>query len=367
MLFALLATLSALYQLVATAACWRFLRQPRRQPNFQPPISILKPIRGLDPGFYDAIASHATQQYPVFEILFGVADPADPSIPAIERLRAEYPQVAIRLIHTTTVTPNRKAGALIDLAREARYDVMLVNDSDIGVPQHYLRDVAAPLADPAIGLVTCLYRAEAQTFAGKMEALGISTDFAPSTLVAPLVGVNEFGLGSTLAFRRSDLASTGGFEAIAAYLADDYQLAKRITTGLGKRAWLSHVIVDTSLQASGWGEVWRHQVRWHRTIRVSRPGGYLGLPITFASVWAVAAMLAGWPIIGLAALATRYVMVLASGVATLRCPIAQRYWLLAPLRDWFGAAVWLAGCFGNTVRWRDRVLRLRSDGIITDA
>lgn len=366
MLIALLAVVSALYQLVAIVACWRFLRQRRMHAAGQPPISILKPIRGLDPGFYEAIVSHASQAYPEFEILFGAADEADGAIPVIERLRAEYPQLAIRLVHTTTVTPNRKVGVLIDLLRAARYDVLLVNDSDIRVPQHYLRDVAAPLADAAVGLVTCLYRAEAQTFAGEMEALGISTDFAPSTLVAPLVGVDEFGLGSTLVFRRADLAAVGGFEAIGDYLADDYQLARRITTGLGKRAFLSHVIVDTSLQAAGWGEVWRHQVRWHRTIRVSRPGGYVGLPVTFSSVWGVLAIAAGWTWIGSLALMARYAMVVVSGVVTLRCPVARRYWILAPLRDWFGAAVWVGGLFGRTVRWRDRVLRLRSDGVISD-
>jgi ceramide glucosyltransferase len=222
----------------------------------------------------------------------------------------------------------------------------------------------APLAAADIGLVTCLYRAEAHTFAGEMEALGISTDFAPSTLVAPMAGVDEFGLGSTLVFRREDLTAIGGFESIASYLADDYQLAKRITTGLRKRAYLSHVIVDTSLQAAGWGEVWRHQVRWHRTIRVSRPGGYLGLPVTFASVWGILAIATGWPIAGATALAARYAMSITAGITTLKCPVARRYWLLTPLRDWFGAAVWVAGLFGNTVRWRDRVLRLRPDGII---
>ena len=364
MIFALLAGLATAYQIFAIVACWRFLRQSHVEPKALPPISILKPIRGLDPGFYPAIVSHAAQQYPDFEILFGVADLTDAAVPAIERLQAEYPEARIRLIHTTTATPNRKVGVLVDLAREARHDVLLVNDSDIRVPQGYLRDVVSPLSRADTGLVTCLYRAEAQTLAGEMEALGISTDFAPSTLVAPLVGVDEFGLGSTLVFRRGDLKAIGGFEAIADFLADDYQLAKRITTGLRKRAFLSHVIVDTTLQAGSWDDVWQHQVRWHRTIRVSRPGGYVGLPVTFASVWAVAALLAGWPMLGLTALAARYAMVLTSGVITMRCPVARRYWLLAPLRDWFGAAVWCAGLFGNTVRWRDRVLRLRSDGVI---
>jgi ceramide glucosyltransferase len=365
MIIALLAVLATAYQLVAVVACLRFQMQRRyRRGTGSLPVSILKPVRGLDPGFYEAIVSHAGIDYPEFEILFGVADPADPAIPAIQQLQAAYPHRSIQLVQTTTLAPNRKVGVLQDLVAQARYATLVINDSDIRVPANYLQDITAPLADSEVGLVTCLYRATASSFPGRMEALGISTDFAPSTLVAPLVGVNEFGLGSTLAFRRADLAAIGGFAAIAPYLADDYQLARRITTGLKKRAWLSHVIVDTALQADSWGEVWRHQVRWHRTIRVSRPGGYLGLPITFCSVWAFVALATGWLSVGTVAWVARYGLALVAGQLTLRCPIARRYWFLTPLRDFFGAAVWLAGLFGNHVQWRDRRLRLTRDGRI---
>ncbi len=350
------------YQVVAILAMLRHLSRRDPSASRMPGISILKPVRGLDPGFCDAIRSHALQRYPDFEILFGAADAQDPAATQIRRLQAEFPNLAIRLIHATTAAPNGKVGVLIDLAAKARHDILLVNDSDIRVPEGYLQDVAAPLEDVNVGLVTCLYHASSTGLPGIWEALGIATDFAPSTLVAPFVGVKEFGLGSTLLFRREDLDAIGGFHAIADHIADDYQLAKRITQ-LGKRVHLSTVVVETNLRGDSWKGVWDHQVRWHRTIRVSR-GAYVGLPVTMATVWALAAACAGlwWTAAGL--LAIRMTMALCAGGGVLRSPLVARWWWLVPLRDLWGAAVWGVGLFGSTVQWRDQELKLNDDGRI---
>jgi ceramide glucosyltransferase len=360
-LLAIICGVAGVYQLLAILASLRQIFRREKPAGGLPPISILKPIRGLDPGFYCAIRSHAAQDYPEFEILFGVADLADPAVPAIRQLQAQFPEREIRLIHCHTVAPNGKVGVLIDLAREARHRLLLVNDSDIRVQPDYLRRIVAPLKDPRVGLVTCLYRAVASGFTARLEALGIATDFAPSTLVAPFAGVREFGLGSTLLFRAADLQHAGGFEAIADYLADDYQLARRIT-GLGLRIHLSKVVVETSLQGDSWLDAWRHQLRWMRTIRVSRFDGYLGLPVTFATLWALVAGLAGYWWLAAPLLALRMLMALTAGVGVLRCRITVRYFLLAPLRDLIGVALWIAALWGNTVRWRDRHLRLLPGG-----
>lgn len=338
----------------------------RRTPlsGYAPPVSILKPVRGLDPYFYEAIRSHAVQDYPGgFELLFGVADAADPSIAVVERLAAEYPQHSIRVIHSTTPAPNAKVGVLIDLARQAQHPVLLVNDSDILVPAGYLTEVVAPLADPAIGIVTCLYRARGDSISARWEALGIAVDFAPSVLVAPLVGVREFGLGATLVFRRAELDRIGGFATLAPYLADDYQLARHITH-LGQRAYMSRVVVDTALGDDTWSGVWAHQVRWARTIRVSRGDGYLGLPVTHAGLWALLALAAGYPLLALAAVLMRWLSAALAGVFVLRSPLALAAFWLAPVWDCWAFAVWLAGLTGNTVQWRDRSLRLDSAGRI---
>jgi ceramide glucosyltransferase len=351
------------YQIVALLASLR--QQIRRDPVATrfPGISILKPVRGRDPEFYEAIRSHAVQEYPgEFEILFGIADPQDPALEDFERLRVEFPTLTIRLVHSTTTALNGKVGVLQDLARRAKHDILLVNDSDIRVPQGYLRQVIAPLEDPNVGMVTCLYRATAATFPGRFEALGIVTDFAPSTLVAPMVGINEFGLGSTLVFRRKDLEAVGGFAALADYIADDYQLAKRIT-GLGLRVHLSKTVVETRLGEETWSGIWHHQLRWHRTIRVSR-GAYVGLPVTNASLWALIALGAGAWWLAAPLIAARISMAVVAGWRVLGSPLAIRMAPLVPFRDLWGFAVWAAGLTGSTVRWRGKLLRLLPDGRI---
>jgi ceramide glucosyltransferase len=362
-LFGAVAAAAGIYQLLAIVAALKHLRPRPALSKPLPGVSILKPVRGLDPNFYQAIRSHAAQVYPEFEILFGVSDMHDPAVCGIERLRADFPGVAIRLIHSTGTAPNGKVAVLADLETHAKYPLRLVNDSDIVVEPDYLRQVVAPLADPQIGLVTCLYRASAAHWPGRWEAIGIATDFAPGVLVAPLFGVNEFGLGSTLAFREEQLRQIGGFAAIAPYIADDYQLGKRMSE-LGLKVELSTVVVETSLSADSWGEVWRHQLRWARTIRVSRGGGYVGLPITNASLWAFAALAVGWWWTAASLLVVRIVMGWVVGVGVLRCPITARYWFLIPFRDLWGLGIWLSGLWGREVVWRDRTLRLNRDGTI---
>lgn len=349
------------YQAVALVASIHQMTRFAAASRFQPGVSILKPIRGLDEAFEAAIRTHAALDYPEFEILFGVRDPGDSALPAIRRLIAESPAGNIRLISTSTDALNGKVGTLIDLAREARYPVLLVNDSDISVPRDYLRRVVAPLEDPAVGLVTCLYRAAASSIAGKWEALGIATDFMPSTLVARLIGVREFALGSTLCFRAADLAKIGGFEPIAGYIADDYQLARRITA-LGLRCHISEVIVETHLSDPGWRAVWRHQIRWARTIRVSRGDGYAGLPVTHACVWALLCWIGGLPWLAALLLIVRIASGITAGFGVLHSRIALTAAPLIPLWDLWAFAVWLTGLRGDTVEWRGRRMRLSPGG-----
>ncbi len=335
-------------------------RQHSKRSSFAPPVSILKPVRGRDPKFYDALISHASQDYPEFEIVFGVQDPKDPAIQDIERLIAAYPSIPIRVVRNAPVTPNGKAGMLISLAAAARHPFLRVNDSDIVVVPGYLRSVMAPLDDSNTGLVTFLYRARGQSFPTQFESLGIATDFMPSVLVARLIGVAEFALGSTMAFRSSDLQQIGGFAAIADYLADDYQLGARIH-GLGLEIVFADTVVETNLGEGSWSDVWKHQVRWSRTIRVSRGGGYIGAVVTHATFWCLVAALFGEGWIALGCLAMRMV---AGVVAARRVLRADVSWWLMPVRDLWGFAVWCAGLFGSTVEWRHQTLKLRADGRI---
>jgi ceramide glucosyltransferase len=241
--------------------------------------------------------------------------------------------------------------------------VLLVNDSDIAVEPPYLKQVVAGLADPRVGMVTCLYRASGDTAPARWEALGVATDFAPGVLVAPLVGIDGFALGSTMAFRREQLDAIGGFAAIRDYLADDYQLGMRIA-GLGYRTMLAPVVVETHLGGDTWGDVWRHQLRWSRTIRVSRRAGYCGYLATQASFWAiVAACAAQWWPAGIALAARLATAWLVGGAVLGDRTVRLRLWLV-PIRDLWGFAVWIAGLVGDSVQWRDQKLHLSPDGRI---
>jgi ceramide glucosyltransferase len=358
-----IAAVAAAYQLAAILAAWMHRRRKAAPSPFTPSVSILKPVRGADPGFYEAIRSNLQQDYPDFELLAGVSDPEDPAIAVLERLRREFPARPLRILHTRPATPNAKAGVLAELERASSGSVLILADADIQVPPAYLERVIAPLADPAVGLVTCMYRARAQHWPARFEALGISTDFAPGTMVAPLAGAGEFALGSTIAVRRADLERIGGIMAVADYLADDYQIGSRIHA-LGLRCLLSEVVVETHLTGERWSDVWNHQVRWARTIRVSRLGGYAGLPVTHATTWAVVAAAAGlWPA-ALVLIMLRFAMALTAGWIVLRDRHVLRLGWLIPIRDLWGTAVWVAGLFGNTVDWRGERLRLTPEGRI---
>jgi ceramide glucosyltransferase len=353
------------YQLAAMAAGLRYASANRQRKRYRPGVSVLKPVHGRDEALEGALRSHLTQQYEEFEVLVGVSSWDDEAVPVVQRLLAEHPEAQARIVLCPTVAPNAKAGKLVDLEREARYDVLLVNDSDITVPRDYLERVVEPLGDAGIGLVTCPYRADAGSVAGFWEAFGIATDFMPSTMVAPMVGIKEFGLGSTLCFRRADLQAIGGFAAVSEYIADDYQLAKRITQ-TGKRAYMSEVVVDTHLNSPTWGQVWRHQVRWGRTIRVSRGDGYLGLPVTHAGVWTLALAAAGRLDLAVALWLARTAMAAATCLGWLRW--WPGVWLspLAAVWDLFAFAVWTVALRGSEVVWRSGKMRLSDDGRIVE-
>jgi ceramide glucosyltransferase len=358
---------ASIYYLLALIAAWRWRRWERRLPRSTaplPPISILKPLRGRDPRFYDAIRSHATQDYPEFEILFGLTDPHDPAAEDVARLQREFPHLPISAYVVSTEALNAKVGVLAHLAARARHPLLLVNDSDIVVAPGYLRTVAAPLADKTVGLVTCLYRAASESLASRAEAIGIATEFAPSVLVARLLGVGQFALGSTMVFRAESLRAIGGFETIEDYLADDYQLGARINA-LGLRIEFAPAVVETDLGAESWIQTWRHQLRWSRTIRVSQRAGYYGYVITHATLWSAVAFGARHWWAGGLALAVRLAAGVAVGSGILRDRRVRSDWWLMPLRDVFGVVVWVGGLFGSEVLWRGQRLGLKSDGRLT--
>jgi len=367
LLLLLLTVASWIYWIVAWWMVRAFFRA-RQEPDgsFTPPVSILKPIRGLDHEAYENFASFCRQDYPDFELLFGVSDPDDPAIPVVERLQRDFPQLSIRLFITPTIGANRKASILHHLASQARHEVLLVGDSDMRVTPDCLRRVVAPLADERIGLVTCPYRGEVPlTFTARLEALYMGATFLPSVVVARDFLNMRFAMGAASVLRRRDLARMGGFAAIADCLADDYQLGARIA-GLGLRVHLSDYVVANVVGETTFQEQWNREVRWSRCNRVSRPLEYPGLLLTFSTPWAVALLLAsGFAPLGLWALAVSVLLrwLVAWLVAGYTGDQVVRRWLVwLPLRDMLTALVWCAAGLGRRIVWRGEEFILQPDG-----
>jgi ceramide glucosyltransferase len=361
---------SSFYYLLCLWSAAKFLRE-RQAPaetlaSSLPPVSILKPLKGIDPEIYQSFRSHCLQDYPEYEIIFGVSEPDDPAIESVKQLQGEFPERQIRLIVCPKILgANVKVSNLIQMLPEARYQHLIVNDSDIRVEAHYLLEVVAPLADPRAGMVTCLYRGvAAPTLGSRLESLGISTDFCASVLAAwQLEGGIRFGLGSTLAFRRADLNKIGGFDSFVDYLADDYELGKRIAA-LGLKVKLSQVVVETFLPSYRLRDFFAHQLRWARGVRDARAGGYLGLIFTFGLFWSLLALAASrgalWAWAGLAVtLFLRLAVALLVGGSVLEDrQVVHNAWLI-PLRDLIAVAVWIASLGGHTVIWRGGRFRLK--------
>lgn len=355
-LTALLTASGIIYSAMALWAARRFDRTPTLTPDptFTPGISILKPVKGVDAHMHAALLSHCTQNYAgEFELLFGVSSLSDPAVAEIARLRVDHPHLNIRLIECPArLGPNGKLSNLTQMLPHARFDHILVNDSDILVSPSYLTHIAAAFNQPAgatkpIGLVTAPYIGIASpTLWSRLEALGISTDFIPGALVArALEGGLRFGLGSTLATTKSALAAIGGFASLTDQLADDYELGARLHRA-GFRVELLHEVVATSIPPYTLRAFCDHQLRWSRSTRDSRRAGYLGLGLTYVLPWAVLAVIASggalWSFTLLSvALLARISVALIIGVGLLRDSQILRDLLLLPLRDAFALFFWL--------------------------
>jgi ceramide glucosyltransferase len=341
-----------------------------------PDVTILKPVKGIDPHMYAGLVSHCQQQYAGnFEIVFGVSSLDDPAAAEIDRLSADFPAIAIRLVECRErLGTSGKVSNLVQMLREARYEYVVINDSDICVSPHYLTHVMACFADPRVGMVTAPYIGRTAdsgpdlTVWSRLEALGISTDFFPGVLTArKLEGGIRFGLGSTLATSKAVLAKAGGLESLVEYLADDYEMGERIVAA-GYRVELCSEVVETTVPAYTFSGFCDHQLRWARSTRDSRKLGYLGLGITYALPWAmmtcIASGLALWSfsLLSIVVLA-RVAIALSVGVGVLRDGQVLRDLYLLPLRDLFGLLFWAWSFAGDTVVWRGELFHLRNGRI----
>ena len=371
----ILILLSWIYWLVATILVFSFFSHRKTQPQrsllnpqrpYLPPISILKPVNGIDAEASQNFLSFCQQDYPNYELLFGVDQLDDPSVPLIEQLQRENPQCAIRLVLAEPGGPNRKANILQFLVDTAKNDVLVISDSDMRVTPDYLRRVVAPLAQEQIGMVTCPYHAAlAQNFTAGLEALHMGVTFLPAVIVARHFLNMRFAMGATIAVRREDLKKAGGFASVKDYLADDYEIAIRIAD-LGRKIVLSDYILGSVLGSTTFWEEWSREVRWSRCNRVNRPLEYPGylllfhLPMALALFFITDASPIARDVLGFS-LIFRW---LTSWLITTRTSdIESRRWLIwLPLRDLLSVLVWFVGAFSHRVRWRGDNYLVSSDG-----
>ena len=366
-IFLILTLASWIYWLVAADWTRQFFRRSSPIDRiFAPPVSILKPVKGVDPEALENFVSFCQQDYPCYEILFGVANAQDPAVPIVKRLQAQFPGLSIRLFVSPQNVPNEKAGLLHTLAGQARYSFLAISDSDMRVTPDYLSRVIAPLADDEVGLVTCPYQgARPITFTARLEALHMGVTFLPSVIVARKILHMRFAMGSTIALRQRDLRRMGGFLAIADYLADDYQIGARMA-GLGLKVVLSDYIVASVLGATSFREQWQREVRWSHCNRISRPLEYPGLLLSFASPLAFCYLvMSGFSALGWLALAISLLERYWVGWLVIRSTNdrVSRNWLVwLPVRDFLSALIWLVGLVGRQVVWRGGTFLVRSDG-----
>ena len=359
---------AVLFYCYAVYAAITFARSPHPQnPYFHPPVSVLKPLCGADDQTYTNLAAFCQQDYPEYQIIFGVRDPSDPCIPIVEKLIQQFPQVDMSLVVSDRVIgTNLKVSNLANIVNTAKHDIFLLADSDIRVGTDYLQRIIQPLQDEEVGVVTCLYRSSAKGIAAYLEAIGTATDFHPGVLVSQQLEGIKFAFGSTIVIRKTILNQIGGFSTIADYLADDFQLGY-LPAQAGYKVILSDYVVDHILARSTIKDSFNRQLRWTRCIRVSRPWGYLGLVFTFGTVSSLLLLLNtggtvfGWTVLAITWL-MRLIMGWLVGVKILNDPVTRKFFWIIPLRDLIYLIIWCLGFVSNTIEWRGQHLKLIKGG-----
>lgn len=361
LVLALLVAGSVVYSVLAIVATARYRGVPRKEAAARQPVSVLKPLAGLDAGLEDNLRSFFAQDYPHFELLFAVREAGDPAAAVVRALQAEYPGVSSRLLVAGEPPyANAKVWKLQRLLEAAAHELIVMSDSDVRVRPDLLAEVNREFADPGVGLATCPFRTEGGGgLWPRLEAAGLNTTYWANALTARMLDGVKFAIGATIAVRRGVLEGVGGFGQLREYLAEDFMMG-RLAAEAGYGVILAGAVVEHRLGDADARKSWRHRMRWSRSTRRSRPWGYAGqlftmpLPLALALV---AAAPAWWPLAA-AAVAARA----ASAAAVARTLGARTPWLLLPLEDLLAFAAWIAGFFGSTVEWRGRIYEVLRDG-----
>jgi len=368
------AAIPFIYYAIALFSGWRFFGRSRNsafeQSHFTPPVSILKPVRGLDPDAYENFASFCRQDYPVYEIVFCVGDRSDPVLPVIQRVISDFPEQDIRVLFGSgRVATNDKVAKLARLAKEAKYEILVINDSDVRAEPEYLRTIVAPLADPKVGAVTCFYvPTDETTVVQKLQTIGMYSDFYPGIVVAWQLDGVKFALGPTIATSRARLAEFGGYEMIENRPADDL-LVGRLIAEQGHEVKLLPYSVLTVADFQSLRDLFLKRLRWIVVMRNMRPWGHFGLIFTWGLPWSLfAAAIAPNALVAgaflVAYLGVRVAMTLQVASVGLRQRVSWQGLALIPVWDAMAFVIWLASFTRSTIRWRDRDYYIRNGELV---
>ncbi len=367
-----IAAIPFIYYLIAIYSAWRYFHQPPRvpAPDFTPPVSILKPMRGLDPEAYQNLASFCVQDYPDYEIVFCI-DPDDPAVLAvIERILRSFPQRRIRVLPGSgRIAANDKVAKLARLVDEAEHEIVVISDSDVRVAPDYLRQVVAPLRDPRIGAVTCFYvLAKERTFTDYLQTAGLISDFYAGVLVAWQLDGIKFALGPTIATTRSRLNGFGGYAALENGPGDDL-LVGRLIAEQGCEVVLLPYVIKTVADYDSFGALLQKRLRWIVVMRYMRPAGHFGLLLTCGLPWSIAAMAVHPSAVVAAVYCTTYLFLRALmtwmiGAKGLRQRRFVKQIPLIPLWDAIAFGIWLASFLRSSIRWRGADYYIRDGKLV---
>jgi ceramide glucosyltransferase len=368
------AAIPFIYYLIALFSAWRFFQH--RAPagpasrTFTPPVSNLKPIRGLDPDAYENFASFCKQDYPDYEVVFCVGEEDDPAVPVLQRLQLEFPDRHIRVLFGSGGTgSNDKVVKLARLVSEAQHEVVVISDSDVRVRPDYLRTVVAPLADPKVGAVTCFYvPIEDKTFTDNLQTIGMFSDFYAGILVARQLDGVKFALGPTIATTRTRLAGFGGYEAIKNRPADDL-LVGRLIAEQGYEVELLPYAISTVADFRSMRDLFHKRLRWIVVMRHLRPWGHLGLLLTQGLPWSLMAVaIRPSPGVALGYLgaysALRFAMTWTVGIWGLKQDALWKKLALIPVWDALAFVIWLTSFTRDSIRWRDSEYYIRDGTLV---
>ncbi len=365
---------STIFLMLTFAGVWRHLRDnaAANTANF-PPVSVLKPVHGLEPELRENLESFFRQDYPAYEILFAAADADDPALTVIRELCAQYPEIPTQILITGQPPwPNPPAYSFHRMSEISKYDILVTSDSDVMVAPNYLREVIAPLLDRKNGMVTCVYRGKnLGGFWSALDAIGMSVEMTAGVLVANLLEGMKFGLGPTIAVRKDALAKIGGYPSVGDYFSNDFAIGNFIEKA-GYRVVLSHHVIDHVVAPMTFRRMWERQVRWARGTRYSRPKGHFGSVLVFAMPYGIVGFAAGeflglprlaGLLLGLALL-NRLAECWVVGWKVVHDPQARSSAWIYPIRDIFGFLVWCASYLTRKAVWRDSRYELVEGGRI---